>query len=434
VTKSSSKILPAVLKSPFLWGGLAACGFYGMIYRGVLNHPNVIRYFAGHPVNYFETVFFLIGFAALVVKGLSVWRERSLTFAVAMTDPPAETRTQAKAAALLEALGYWPQKWQDSLLGRRLHDALAMLRWQGAPEKLADQMQEMAEAEVERQQESYALVRLMIWAIPILGFLGTVMGITLAIANLSATELQQSTPAIVAGLSVAFDTTAIALAFSMFLMFLQFFIERTETGVLNHVDERARDELLGRFPVVENSSDPVVSGMRKMLDALLATTDQLVQRQTALWQSTLDTAQKRWHQFGQEQQEVIQASLQNAMEKFSDTLVRVESTAAEKSQKHWLNTQETLTRTLEALSQNQREQHRQTEMLRQISTATSEISKLEHALNQNLSALAGTRQFDEMLLTLTAALHLLTGRLSTNDEQLKQIHLKAALRPESHAA
>ena len=60
-----------------------------------------------------------------------------------------------------------------------------------------------------------------------MGFLGTVIGITVAIANLSPSQMENITD-VVAGLGTAFDTTATALGLSMVLMFSHFLVDRQE--------------------------------------------------------------------------------------------------------------------------------------------------------------------------------------------------------------
>ena len=57
---------------------------------------------------------------------------------------------------------------------------------------------------------SNALVRFITWAIPILGFLGTVLGITGAISGVTPEVLEKSLSTVTDGLSLAFDTTAVA--------------------------------------------------------------------------------------------------------------------------------------------------------------------------------------------------------------------------------
>ena len=65
--------------------------------------------------------------------------------------------------------------------------------------------------------------------------------------QLLATNIQEAMEGLLAGLYVAFDTTALALTLSMALMFIQFLIDRMETQVLSTVDLRANETLAGRF-------------------------------------------------------------------------------------------------------------------------------------------------------------------------------------------
>lgn len=85
--------------------------------------------------------------------------------------------------------------------------------------------------------QSFQLIRTVTWAVPIMGFLGTVIGITMAIANVTPEQLDSSLPEVTSGLAVAFDTTAQALGMSMVLVFGTFVIERAEQSVLNELEE-----------------------------------------------------------------------------------------------------------------------------------------------------------------------------------------------------
>ena len=103
---------------------------------------------------------------------------------------------------------------------------------------------------------NYALVRIIIWAIPILGLLGTVIGITIAIANLKPETLEQSMSDVTSGLGVAFDHTGEALTLTMILMFIKYGVERSESRLLAIVDERAEEELIGRFQFTGTDERP----------------------------------------------------------------------------------------------------------------------------------------------------------------------------------
>lgn len=82
---------------------------------------------------------------------------------------------------------------------------------------------------VQREVEaSYSNIRYLAWAIPSIGFLGTVLGIGWAMGDINIAGSDKADPLSVATshLSVAFDTTFVALALSLILMFI---IHRVET-------------------------------------------------------------------------------------------------------------------------------------------------------------------------------------------------------------
>jgi len=51
-------------------------------------------------------------------------------------------------------------------------------------------------------------------------------------------------------------------------------------------------------------------------------------------------------------------------------------------------------------------------VLHQAAEATAQVTRLEEALNHNLASLAGAKNFEETVMSLAAAIHLLTGRLT----------------------
>ena len=54
---------------------------------------------------------------------------------------------------------------------------------------------------------------------------------------------------------------------------------------------------------------------------------------------------------------------------------------------------------------------KQGEVLGQVVEATGNVIKLEEALNENLQSLAGSKNFEETVMSLSAAIHLLNTRL-----------------------
>ena len=130
---------------------------------------------------------------------------------------------------------------------------------------------------------SYALVRIIVWAMPVLGFLGTVIGITVAIASLSPETMEKSMPDVIHGLGIAFDTTAQALALTMIVMFIKYGVERSDNRLLALVDARAAEELVGRFQFTGTDGDPNVASIRRMSEQVIGAVESLASRQAEIW-------------------------------------------------------------------------------------------------------------------------------------------------------
>ena len=139
-----------------------------------------------------------------------------------------------------------------------------------AADHLDDELKYLSDLDVERSHDGYALVRIIIWATPMLGFLGTVIGISEALGGLNVgvdKDFEQMMSGLRESLYVAFDTTALALTLSIFLMFGQFLVDRFETQLLNSVDHRANEQIGLHFQTGSDAfseSDPYLYSVKRM--------------------------------------------------------------------------------------------------------------------------------------------------------------------------
>lgn len=110
---------------------------------------------------------------------------------------------------------------------------------------------------------TYRLNRLFIWALPVLGFIGTVYGVSLAVSNFAGFLSGAVTPdaikvqvgLITTGLGVAFYTTLLGLCFATLAAFSSLLMERSEEGMLEEVDEVVQDRLLLHMPTAAESAE-----------------------------------------------------------------------------------------------------------------------------------------------------------------------------------
>jgi biopolymer transport protein ExbB/TolQ len=112
-------------------------------------------------------------------------------------------------------------------------------------------------------ESSYTFPRVLIWAIPLLGFIGTVMGISEAVSGFSSflkkaeqiDQIKEGIGGVTNGLAIAFDTTLLALVVSIAVMIPLVLIERRETKLLLAIDMFINDKLLPKLKEKSTSFD-----------------------------------------------------------------------------------------------------------------------------------------------------------------------------------
>ena len=399
-----------LLRSPLLWGGALAFCFFGLIHAGAISDANVVRYLAGHWVEYVEVAMFCVGLAALAIKGADVWRQLQTAGESPLEAIPDGGQSPAEAAGLVEAVpdaatatGYLP---------RRLREALDFVVRTGDSDGLGDHLKYLADLDAARAAQGYGLVRFVIWAIPIMGFLGTVIGITVAIASLSPTQLENIS-GVVAGLGTAFDTTATALGLSMVLMFLQFVVDRGEQALLARVDETAWAALAGRFQSFAGG-DGAALAVARLGETMARSSAQLLDAQEHAWRSLEQTAvggiRQLLDEAGDRMTAALGGSLDASLGRWGESLARAHDELASRREERWTEAAESLAEAVRGLERHQRALADQTAVLGSVVDATRDISTLERSLDANLSRLATTGRFEETLATLAAAVQLLAAR------------------------
>jgi biopolymer transport protein ExbB/TolQ len=419
----ATKLYRAIVLSPLLWGLAVAVVFFYLIAARVpagLFGQDVqdflYRYCASHWVLYTEVSAFFVGMAALLVKRLDVAEQLTTLKSQLLGPIPPGGQTAEDCSMLLQQLDRAPASQQDSYLVRRLREAVLHVRRKGYAEELDQELKALADLDDSRANGSYSLVRVIIWAIPILGFLGTVIGITMAIAQLNPKQLEESLNTVIGSLGIAFDTTALALTLSMFLMFTQYAVDKSEQRLLAAVDQRVDDELSQRFLLHKTAGHPDVAVVRRMAETVIEASATLVERQAEVWKSTIAEAHAHWSQslhsaYGQVEQALSQATSQ-AMQAHARQITQTSEAMARQNHEHLVQVQQMMAENLQAMREHQQQLIQQGEVLRGVVEATGGVARLEEALNRNLSALAGTHNFEETLESLAAVIHLLNARLT----------------------
>lgn len=307
--REASRFFAWLYRIPALWGGMAAAAFYIAITDDRFANGLLVRYMAGHPVEYTTGVAFFVALAALAIRFVDQAIQFGTIGRIRLSTDTAGGSSVATSEALLAELDEFPDALQANYLVRRLRDCLELVRRKDSADSIEDELHHLAEVDRDRVHSLYALVRILVWAMPVLGFLGTVIGITVAIAGLSPETMEKSMPEVIHGLGIAFDTTAQALALTMLVMFFKYLVERTDSRLLDLVDTRATEELVGRFHFVGTESDPNVATIRRMSEQVVGAVEALASRQAEIWRSTIDETHQQWADVSTSTSKIIQDSL-----------------------------------------------------------------------------------------------------------------------------
>ncbi len=148
---------------------------------------------------------------------------------------PQDSREYSRS---LEAL---PEREQDYLLPRTLLSALQRFATTGSIQAVSDTIKESCEVESERLDSELSMVRYIAWAIPSIGFIGTVRGIGDALGQ-AYKAVEGDISGVTVSLGVAFNSTFVALVLSIVIMFclhqLQLSQERLVLDCQRYADKR----------------------------------------------------------------------------------------------------------------------------------------------------------------------------------------------------
>jgi hypothetical protein len=291
---------------------------------------------------------------------------------------------------------------------------------------LEDHLRYLADLASDRLMQSYSLIRTVTWAVPIMGFLGTVVGITMAIANVTPEQLDSSLPEVTSGLAVAFDTTAQALGMSMLLVFSTFLIERGEQNNLNEIEQFGIDHL------VPSLTTETTTTQATGIPALTDWTSQMLSQQTEFWNRHLMSLQTGWAEslaqqtdtlaqaLNQETQQTLEvhresinvsrdqyaASLQQSTQAFTQQMQTTMMAFVDRVDA-WQNAMQATT--LSSAGQAE-ELHRLGRTLLQMTESEERLIQLQEQLNKNLQTLQVVATLEQTVNSLNAAVNVLTAK------------------------
>jgi hypothetical protein len=245
-----------------LLAGILTALFFGLLQSAAFRDSTVADVFINRGPTQFAVVFlFFWSLAILTIKWLKLRLQRRSLDVRVIPNEPGFTLSTTTVGRVLDHIHDCVDDPRHFVLFNRIVVALANLRNLGHVGDVDDILRSQASQDESAMETSYALVQGFIWAIPVLGFIGTVLGLSQAIGQFSgvlgeAGDISQITTAlkgVTSGLATAFDTTLVALVAALWIQLQMTVLKKHEEEFLDAAMEFGIRNVVGRLRLADKN-------------------------------------------------------------------------------------------------------------------------------------------------------------------------------------
>ncbi len=189
--------------------------------------------------------------------------------------PVEDTRiSRGETGTFIDLIKNGADQIKNSLMGNRLVIGLENFRSHGKVQEVVDVLSVQSDIDSRESDNSYTMIKVFVATIPILGFIGTVYGIGTAVGGFGTTlegagdvdSIKSSLGGVTSGLSVAFDTTLLALVMSILLMIPLGSLQQFEEESLNEIDDYMNNKFVNLLHEDEDAGGDAAGVMREALE------------------------------------------------------------------------------------------------------------------------------------------------------------------------
>lgn len=166
-------------------------------------------------------VLMLWAFAIIGMKARRVLAARRMLARDLVDVPPGTRVLPGDVRDYVRSLQALPDDHRESLVPRALLAGLNRFGVTRDVPSVSAAVHEVLEAEADRLDAELSMVRYIVWAIPSIGFIGTVRGIGQALGQ-AHRAIEGDIAGVTSSLGVAFNSTFVALVISIAVMFLMY--------------------------------------------------------------------------------------------------------------------------------------------------------------------------------------------------------------------
>jgi biopolymer transport protein ExbB/TolQ len=215
------------------------------------------------PVQYAIVFFSGWSITILLLKHSKIaLQRRTLDLKILPEEDPGFVITPQSVDRVLERIAESVDNQKHFILTRRIQIALSNLRNLGNITDVDNILRTQADNDEALSSSSYTALRGFIWAIPVLGFIGTVLGLSQALGAFGSvlshaaqiSELRDSLQLVTSGLSTAFETTLVGLVAAMFIHLWMIAVQRREEQLLDECKDYSQKYIVGRLRLMTGTN------------------------------------------------------------------------------------------------------------------------------------------------------------------------------------
>ncbi len=207
------------------------------------------------------TLLFCWGACALFLKNQKLKYQTKALNISAVPMRPEFVLTESTAPTVLNRIHALVDHPRHFILLNRIDRALSNLKNIGQVNDVSSILRAQAENDEDQIASSYALLNGFVWAIPVLGFIGTVKGLSSAISKFGSTLesadlsiIRTSLQGVTGGLGTAFETTLVALVYALVLVLWITFQQKREMSFLDECNDYCQSHVVAKLRL--NNSEP----------------------------------------------------------------------------------------------------------------------------------------------------------------------------------
>ncbi|MDA7915740.1 MotA/TolQ/ExbB proton channel family protein [Verrucomicrobia bacterium] len=163
--------------------------------------------------------------------------------------------TEESAKTVLQRIHNLVDHPRHFILFNRIERALSNLSHLGGVTEVATIIKGQGENDENQVASSYTMINGLVWAVPVIGFIGTVSGLSVAIGNFSKTladagdlaSIKANLQGVTAGLSTAFETTFVALILALIIQLSITFMQQKETAFLDECNDYCHSNVIAKL-------------------------------------------------------------------------------------------------------------------------------------------------------------------------------------------